>query len=217
MEHASESLIRQGMIDAESSSICKAYLGYIPYGMNSSVCASMPWQYPKNGEKTLADIEGDVMFRTTIDNQSVPVRLDWGKRGALGQDIRRLRVRYANGSMTMEYRSSSHPMPNFLNIHINGQPDRNYFLDGDPYQLMLIRMKSLWSGSLQGEGGLSAQLVNAFLIEDLYNSWMGKPTKVFIMDSRAAQFPQGKDLQTLEFAKIQRKELEKIDRILNHV
>lgn len=181
LEHLSDKLIREGILDFEDSEILSVYLGYTPMGLSRT---SFPWQVPQ--DQGLAETEGEILM---FGKDRTPVILSYGKRGAqfLG-DVRRSKLTFEHATLETQYLTTKTGQSNVFVISNKGGPTHSYYIDEDPYVLMLNRFKALWSGDLQGEGGLYAQLVNAFLIEDVYRIWQKKDPVLFRQSSKAGEF-----------------------------
>jgi hypothetical protein len=208
-EHTTEALIRQRLIDPYMSKMTGVDLRYNSF---YDPKVSIPWQYPKGDETVLADIEGSVDLRTLINDRTIPIHLSWGKRGPTEVDDRKLVAQYSDGTMTMEYRSGTaeEKVPNRFSIDLSNGNSYKYGMFAEPYELMLHRFKSLWSGRMQGESGLLAQLTHAGLQDDIRNMWMGKPNRVFMTDAPKSR----QSHQTDEYRAFQDEEQRKIEQYL---
>jgi hypothetical protein len=209
-EHTTELLIRQRLIDPFVTKMTGVYLRYNSF---YDPQVSNPWQYPKGDETVLADIAGSVQLNTQESTgRNIPINLSWGKRGPTEVDDRKLEMQFTDGTMTMDYRSSTpdEKVPNRFTVDLADGTTYKYGLVADPYVLMLQRMKALWSGRMQGESGLLAQITHAGLQDDIYNMWMGRQNRVFRADAAHIGQPH----QTDEFRAFQDTEQDKIEEYL---
>lgn len=206
LDHLTDKLFRLGILSPDSE-LLSVYLGYTPIG---SAKTSFPWQVPE--ERGLADIEGEhIMF----GKNGVPVLLNYGKRGPefLG-DTRVSKLTFEHAVLETDYKTAEQGQSNIFTIKYEDGTTHSYFIDQDPYALMLQRYKGLWSGNLQGQGGLYAQLCTGILIEDLYRVWKKQEPHIFHQSAKARKFRahkhdvsddyqkrQGRDLKVIETMK----------------
>lgn len=206
LDHLTDKLFRCGILSPDSE-LLSTYLGYTPIGGTAKT--SFPWQVPK--ERGLAEIEGEhIMF----GRDRVPVLLNYGKRGAefLG-DIRRSKLTFEHAVLETNYRTAEQGQSNIFTIRYEDGTIHSYFIDQDPYVLMLQRYKELWSGKLQGQGGLYAQLCTGILIEDLYRVWKEQEPHVFRQSEKAKKFRTHKHRASEDYQNRQDRDLEVIQKM----
>lgn len=177
LEHPLDPLVRLGIIDA-GSTFNRVYLGYTPIG---DAASSFPWQVPD--KKGVAETEGEL---TLHGKDNAPVLITYGKRGPefIG-DVRRSKLTFADGTiMEVHYVTASGGKSNIFTIQRPNSSIHSYYLDQDPYISMLQHYQGLWGGNLQGEGGLYAQLVNAFMIGDINNLWREQEPQLFLKEKK---------------------------------
>ena len=180
LDHLTDKLFRSGILSPDSE-LLSVYLGYIPIGLAKT---SFPWQVPAG--RGLAEIEGKhIMF----GRDHVPVLLSYGKRGAefLG-DIRRSRLTFEHAVLETNYKTDEQGQSNIFTVTYEDGRIHSYFIDQDPYNLMLQRYKGLWSGKLQGQGGLYAQLCTGILMGDIYRTWKKEEPHVFRQSAKTGKF-----------------------------
>ncbi len=202
LEHLTEKLIREGVLDLDAEFL-SVYLGYTPMGLSRT---SFPWQVPQ--DKGLAETEGEIIL---FGKDHAPVLLSYGKRGAqfLG-DVRRSKLTFEHATLETQYITTKSGKSNIFVVSNEGGPTHRYFIDEDPYVLMLNRFKALWSGDLQGSGGLYSQLVNAFLIEDIYRIWQKRDPVLFRQSPKAGKFKEHVHRASEEYQRRQDADLELI-------
>lgn len=180
--HPLDPLVSLGMINPNVK-FSKVYLGYLPIDAGTS----FPWQVPTG--KGLAEIEGEV---TLLAKENAPIFVTYGKRGpeSLG-DIRRSMLKFENGTVIeIQYLTSPEGKSNIVIVRRPEGPTHSYYLDQNPYLSMLEQDKGLWSGTLQGEGGIYGQLFNGFMIEDIHRIWRGEDPIIF---TKAKNFREQRD------------------------
>ncbi len=204
LDHLTDKLFRLGILSPDSE-LLSVYLGYTPIGLAKT---SFPWQVPK--EKGLADIEGEhIMF----GKDRVPVLLNYGKRGPdfLG-DIRRSKLTFDHAVLETDYKTAEQGQSNIFTIKYEDGTAHSYFIDQDPYALMLQRYKGLWGGSIQGQGGLYTQLCTGILMEDIHRTWKGQESHVFRQSAKAGKFRHQHNLSD-DYQKRQDRDMEAIKRM----
>ncbi len=179
LEHLTDKLIRTNIIDLNSEFL-SVYLGYTSMGEADT---SIPWQVPEN--KGLAEMEVELVI---YGKDKVPIFLNFGKRGAqfLG-DIRRSKLVFENAVLETDYSDSGNDYTSFFSITTKDCKTTTE-LGKDPYILMLERYKKLWSGQINGQGGIYAQLVNAVMIDDIYKIWKGDRPLIFQQSPKSKTF-----------------------------
>lgn len=196
LEHPLDPLVRLGVIDPDSQ-FSRVYLGYTPVG---EAATSFPWQVPD--KQGLAEMEGELTF---YGSSNIPVLVTYGKRGPefIG-DVRRTRLIFSNGTtMEVGYVTSTGGRSNIFTINHLGEKPHSYYLNQDPYVSMLQQYRGLWGGSLQGEGGLYIQLVNACMIGDIYSTWREQEPTLF---QRSAKFREQKGKNLPEYQENQNRD-----------
>ncbi|MBI2596217.1 Gfo/Idh/MocA family oxidoreductase [Candidatus Daviesbacteria bacterium] len=179
LEHLTDKLIRMNIIDLKSEFL-SVYLGYTPMGEANT---SIPWQVPE--KKGLAETEAELVI---YGKDKLPIFLNFGKRGAqfLG-DIRRSKLVFENAVLETDYSDSGNDYTSFFSVTTKDFKTTTE-LSKDPYILMLERYKKLWSGGINGQGGIYAQLVNAVMIDDIYKIWKGEKPLIFQQSPKSKAF-----------------------------
>lgn len=207
LEHPLDPLIRLGIIDPESK-FSRVYLGYTPIG---KAAVSFPWQVPD--KEGLAEIEGEL---TLYGKDNAPVLVTYGKRGPefIG-NVRRSKLTFSDGTiMEIQYVTAANAdgRSNIFTIQRPDSPLHTYYLDQHPYPYisMLEQYKGLWSGNLQGEGGLYSQLVNAFMIGDIYRIWKGEEPSLFL---KSEKFRKQKNTESSKYQDRQDRDFKSIKKM----
>ncbi len=191
-DHVSDKLAVLGYLTPESR-FFSMYLGYIPMG---SAETSFPWPVPQN--EGLAEFE----VETSLKTDDIPLVLSWGKRGPefLG-DKRKSTLYFENVNLSTEYSTNEHGQANIFSVTTNDGQKHSYYLDVDPWVLMLKRFKGVWENSNQGLRGVYPQVLSSLFLEDIFNIWKGNSTIFFAIDPRIHIRNQGlepKHLQRME-------------------
>lgn len=177
--HLTEKLFRMGILDLDSE-ILKSQMFYTPIGPSKTPDAwqrlqvEVERQSGRNRDlKGVAETGGAI---TMFGKNGDPILLEYGKRGpVVVGDVRRSIITFEHGTLTTKYITNTEGMSNIFTIQLGQGRDAtfySYYLDADPYRLMLERFKALWTGRMRRGGEITAQLLNAFLMDDvLYNSY----------------------------------------------
>lgn len=182
IDHVVDKLVVLGYLTPESK-FASVYAGYTPIGTTET---SFPWPIPK--ERGLAETEVEVSMRT----DDVPLVLSWGKRGPenLG-DKRKSSLYFENAILTTTYETNSLGQSNIFTIKTNDGQEHSYYLDANPWVLMLQRFMGVWNNSVKSSRGIYPQVLSSLLQEDIFNLWRHDPTTFFTVDQRFKKRDKG--------------------------
>lgn len=173
IDHVVDKLVVLGYITPESR-FSSVYVGYTPIG---SAETSFPWPIPERGG--LAETEAGVSMKT--DN--VPLVLSWGKRGPefLG-DKRKSTLYFENATLATIYGTNNLGQSNIFIVKTSDGQEHSYYVDVDPWILMLQRFNRVWKNSPGSVRGIYPQVLSSLLQEDIFNIWSHKPPIFFTAD-----------------------------------
>lgn len=175
IDHVVDKLVLLGYVTPESKFL-SCYVGYTPMGLSES---SFPWPIPK--KEGLAETDVAISMKTG----DVPLVLSWGKRGpqALG-DRRRSSLYFENATLTTTYETNDNKQSNILNIKTNDGQENAYYLNVDPWVLMLKRFCGIWSNKIKSSKGIYPQTLSVLLQEDIFALWKHESPLFFSTDPR---------------------------------
>ena len=174
-DHVTDKLIALGHLTPDSR-LFSTFLGYIPMGIADT---PFPWPVPEN--EGLAEFHAE----TTLKTGNVPLVLGWGKRAPqfLG-DKRKSTFHFENATLSTDYSTNEHGQSNIFSVTTE-DTQHSYYLDADPWALMLKRFRGVWSNDLPGTArGIYPQVVSTAFQTDIVNIWKGDPTVLFATDPR---------------------------------
>lgn len=182
-DHISDKLATLKFLTPDSR-FFTTYIGYVPMGAAE---ASFPWPVPQN--EGLAEFE----VATTLKTGDIPVVLSWGKRGPefLG-DKRKSTLYFENATVSTDYSTNERGQANISSVTTSDDQKHSYYLDVNPWILMLERFKGVWNNSLPGGiRGIYPQVLSTIFQEDILNIWKHNPTAFFQIDPRHRIRDQG--------------------------
>lgn len=175
IDHVVDKLVVLGYLTPESK-LFSCYVGYTPIGLSET---SFPWPIPE--KEGLAETEVEVAMKTG----DVPLILSWGKRGPQSlDDKRKSSLYFENATLTTTYETNSQGQSNIFTVKTNDGQEHSYYLDANPWVLMLQRFLGVWNNSLKSSRGIYPQALSSLLQEDIFNLWKHEPSIFFTADQR---------------------------------